>query len=73
MPVIQHMEYGGEILESVETVYSLRDHAPGKGCIDVSVNGIFLIPNFYFLSWLFLYIYDLLLYDPPFHLLASLT
>ncbi|KAI3451497.1 hypothetical protein Pfo_008162 [Paulownia fortunei] len=37
VPVIQHMKYGGGTLESVETLYSLRDHAPGKGWIEVSV------------------------------------
>lgn len=45
MPVIQHMKCGGRILESVETLYSLRDHVPGKGWIEVSVGGKFLSPN----------------------------
>ncbi|KAK4416756.1 protein TONSOKU [Sesamum alatum] len=37
VPVITHMKYGGRTLESVETLYTLTDHAPGKGFIEVSV------------------------------------
>ncbi|PIN21063.1 Ran GTPase-activating protein [Handroanthus impetiginosus] len=37
VPVIQHLNYGGRILESVETLCNLRGDAPGKGCIEVSI------------------------------------
>ncbi|KAG8383782.1 hypothetical protein BUALT_Bualt04G0049500 [Buddleja alternifolia] len=37
VPVIKHMKYDGRILESVETLHNLRDHAPGKGWIEVAV------------------------------------
>ncbi|XP_075510488.1 protein TONSOKU [Primulina tabacum] len=37
VPVIQHVEYKGRILESVETLLTLRDNASGDGLMEVSV------------------------------------
>ncbi|KAL7102120.1 hypothetical protein ACP275_08G099500 [Erythranthe tilingii] len=40
VPVIQHMKYGGRILESIETLNSLRDNEPGNGRVEVSVSAV---------------------------------
>ncbi|CAA0830202.1 Protein TONSOKU [Striga hermonthica] len=37
VPVIQHMKYGGVVLESMEALLSIRDHAEGDNWIEVSV------------------------------------
>ncbi|KAL6523140.1 hypothetical protein OROHE_016435 [Orobanche hederae] len=37
VPVIQHMKYSGKVLESMETLFSLRNHAPGENWIEVSI------------------------------------
>lgn len=42
MPVIHHMKYDGRVLESVETLSTLKDPAPGW--IEVSVGGKFVKP-----------------------------
>ncbi|GFP84877.1 protein tonsoku [Phtheirospermum japonicum] len=36
VPVIQHMKYGGRVIESIETLFSLRD-APGESWVEVSI------------------------------------
>lgn len=40
VPVIQHLKYGGRILESLETLDTLENYS-GKGWIEVSVAGMF--------------------------------
>ncbi|KZV53838.1 protein TONSOKU [Dorcoceras hygrometricum] len=37
VPVIQHVKYKGRILDSVETLQTLRDNASGKSFVEVSV------------------------------------
>ncbi|GER29629.1 tetratricopeptide repeat (TPR)-containing protein [Striga asiatica] len=37
VPVIQHMKYGEVVLESMETLLSIREHAQGENWIEVSV------------------------------------
>ncbi|KAL6551954.1 hypothetical protein OROGR_008108 [Orobanche gracilis] len=37
VPVIQHMKYSGKVIESIETLFSLRNHAPGENWIEVSI------------------------------------
>ncbi|KAH6756608.1 hypothetical protein C2S51_038907 [Perilla frutescens var. frutescens] len=37
VPVIQHIKYGDKILESMEALYSFKDHASEKTWIEVSV------------------------------------
>ncbi|XP_047327706.1 protein TONSOKU [Impatiens glandulifera] len=39
LPIIQHLTYGGKVLNSLEAIESVKDHLSGKAWIEVSIEG----------------------------------